>query len=227
MNRPEQETHDRQVRTDFFNAVPSMKQKKRVLLQHAYDEAFIRHAGQTRDDGSPYFEGHVLPVARTLLRFGYNKANILIVALLHDVPEDSWMQLSLIERLFGHKNARRVAALSKSYNLEDPISGCATRTSKKPLDVYHETIVAAGRTVGLVKIADRLHNLSDLINPPPGSRWTAEKRENYLRETETYILPLALKLDPRMAEEMKRLVAEIRANIHVRILQAQLAAPST
>jgi (p)ppGpp synthase/HD superfamily hydrolase len=225
MNKPEQETHDRRVRTEFFNAVPSMKQEKRVLLQHAYDEAFIRHAGQTRDDGSPYFEGHVLPVARTLLRFGYNKASALIIALLHDTPEDSWMQLSLIERLFGHKIARRVAALSKSYNLEDPISGCATRTSKKPLDEYHKTI-AAGRTVGLVKIADRLHNLSDLINPPPGSRWTNVKRENYLQETETYILPLALALDPRMAEEMKRLIAEIRANIQVRILQAQLAAPS-
>lgn len=222
-----QELHDRAVREKFFHKVPSMPQESRVLLQHAYDEGFMRHAGQKRDDGKPYFEGHVVQVAYIALRFGYCRPLILAVCLLHDILEDSWMPLSKLERLFDHEIARMVTALSKSYGLEDPITGCATRTEKKPLPIYFEILVNMGDEVCLVKICDRLHNLSDLVDPDVNGRWTNNKRRAYIEETETYILPLALKLDPRMAEELKRLIAEIRANIRIRELEAAQASSTT
>src|SRR5437899_1763564 len=69
------------------------------LLRRAYTRAEQAHAGQLRDSGAPYIE-HPLQVAHILADLG-SDAPTIAAGLLHDVVEDTSVDLETIHAQFG------------------------------------------------------------------------------------------------------------------------------
>src|SRR5690242_18742200 len=68
-------------------------------VRRAYEFAAAAHEGQTRDSGAPYIE-HPLQVALTLADLQMDSYTIC-AALLHDVVEDTTVELAEVENRFG------------------------------------------------------------------------------------------------------------------------------
>ena len=191
-------------RLQFFDSIPALSQTNRQRIQWAYAVAKRWHDGQTRDSGERYFE-HVRAVALVLVEYGYTDADYIIIAMLHDALEDTSISVSMIEQLFGPDIARDVLTLSKVYGIEDPLTGFVTPSAKREKPTYFEAIERRGKRVVIVKSADRCHNLTDLATGNASSRWTPEKQLAQAEETRTWILPLTVMHDPRLAEKLEDL----------------------
>jgi GTP diphosphokinase / guanosine-3',5'-bis(diphosphate) 3'-diphosphatase len=191
-------------RKRFFQNFPTLSPSERNRVFWAYDIAKCRHRGQIRDSGERYFE-HPRGVAKILFDHGYKSVSYLVLAIIHDCPEDTYVSISKIERLFGTMITREVLTLSKTYGIEDPVTGFVRRSRRRTSKTYYGDIGRSSKRAILVKIADRIYNSRDLINPPKGSRWTPKKRLAKVAETRKWILPLAEKYEPRFAKELRRL----------------------
>jgi len=88
-------------------------------------------------------------------------------AILHDTLEDTGIEYSKIEEIFGKKVADGVQALSKDKSLDrqERMADSLKRIKKQPREVW------------MVKMADRITNLQ-----PPPTHWTAEKIAEYKKE---------------------------------------------
>ncbi len=82
------------------------------LTQRALEFAALRHEGQRRDAGSAPFILHPLEVAQLLRGRAYRDA-VVAAAVLHDVVEDTGVEPSELERLFGAEVARLVDAVTE------------------------------------------------------------------------------------------------------------------
>lgn len=166
-------------RETFLKRFPGLSSKEQFMLEFAYDIAKEGHGylRQTRDGGERYFE-HVRQVALILHDiFGINDVNLIIVALLHDLPEDVhiWKVPGRITLVFGREIGGKIHTLTKPNK--------DTFESKDAhLTFYFQQIQKSGWDVCLVKIADRIHNLGSMES---GS-WTSERKSKYVKETETY-----------------------------------------
>ncbi len=200
-------------RFEFFDRIPAMTQRERQRIHWAYNLAKKWHDGQARDTGERYFD-HVRHVASILIDHGYVDSEHIILAILHDSLEDTYISLSMLEQLFGPELAREILTVSKIYGLEDPLTGFVTHSTARTKPEYFEAIKRCGRRAAVAKCADRIHNLSDLVEEPaPESRWTPEKRLEQVAETREWILPLAKMYEPRFAEELEHLcnMIEVKA----------------
>src|SRR3954462_1587896 len=74
------------------------------LIRRAYTRAEQAHAGQLRDSGAPYIE-HPLEVAHILANLNSDGPTIA-AGLLHDVVEDTSLDLETIRTEFGEEVAR-------------------------------------------------------------------------------------------------------------------------
>lgn len=203
-------------RYQFFDLIPAMPQAKRQKVQWAYWYAEVGHKDQVRDDGVPYLH-HVLRVTVILIRYGYTTVDYMVCAPLHDIPEDSNIPLTLLEQTFGPNIARDIFTLSKTYGLEDPLTGVIIKSQKRTLEEYFESIKRRGKRVIIIKSADRLDNLTDLIDPPEGSRWTPEKCIKQVAETRDWILPLTREHDTRLANDLEHLCERVEMKAQQRI----------
>ena len=153
------------------------------LVMMAYRFAKYGHRGQQRDGGGRYFD-HPREASLTLLRQGVLDHEIIISTLLHDVMEDTfiltWQDL---EYIFGKPVCATVKLVTKEPSLSK--------------DEYFSRLAAGTPEAWLVKLADRLHNLSTLDSCP------REKQIKKVRETRLKILPLTIKLalEPRYVEQ--------------------------
>ena len=148
------------------------------LINRAYRLAEYAHRGQNRKSGDPYLT-HPVAIMNYLRSMGVEE-EVLIIALLHDVVEDTPVLLKDIEDLFSPSVATAIYFLSKGTK-----SYFVNRESR---DISYLKKLEAGfcysYKVYLVKLVDRLHNLSTLHNISP------DKRHSKLRETVMVYLPL-------------------------------------
>jgi hypothetical protein len=124
-------------------------------MVHIYLEAYARaldlaleaHAEQTDKGGKPYI-GHPLRVAS---RF-FQHPHLAIIALLHDVVEDSDITLERIRKDFG-----------------GPIADAVDRLTRRAGESYEDYVLRAGSDPGTrwIKISDLLDNL-DVRRLTPG-----------------------------------------------------------
>jgi guanosine-3',5'-bis(diphosphate) 3'-pyrophosphohydrolase len=144
-------------------------------LQKAYDLAEKMHRGQTRAEGEPYFE-HLKAVTRILYEeWGIENVNILAAGLLHDSIEDTELSAEEIVFLFGD-SGEEIAFL---------VGGVTQFRSEKNLskaEADHETLrkvfsnTLIDPKVGVLKLADRLHNMRTL-DPMPEKKRVAKSLE--------------------------------------------------
>jgi (p)ppGpp synthase/HD superfamily hydrolase len=201
-------------RFEFFVELPPMSQEERKRVHWAYAISKKWHHGQSRDAGERY-SNHPRRVAALLVEHGYAQSDYLIIAFCHDLLEDTFFPLSLFEQIFGPEIARGVMSVSKTYGIEDPLDGTVHKIPKRPKDEYFEGVKKFGRRAAIVKCADRIDNLQDLMSndQPEGSRWTPEKRLQQVEETREWILPLADMYEPRFAEKLRHMCDLTEANV--------------
>ena len=174
---------------------PRISAEELALVRRAYEVAESAHAGQMRDEGTPYII-HPLRVAVSLAdELEIYSPKLICGALLHDVIEDSPTTREEIAEMFGEEIAEIVWLLTKV----DDVS----------LPAYLAAIEAAAETgAPMVKLCDRLDNLRFLAHSPK-----AEKKRRYIRTTEQHYLPMAARTNKYIYHEMLRLLEEARNHV--------------
>jgi len=203
------------------------------LLARAFTYAAAAHEGQKRRSGEDFIH-HPWATAKICAELRLDEQSIA-AALLHDVVEDSELELDDLRAEFGDEIAQLVEGVTK-----------LTRTTfqsreQAEAENYRKMIVAMAQDVRviLIKLADRLHNMRTIEYQ--GKQTQVRKA----KETLEVYAPLAHRLGihalkweledlsfailhPRKYAEIKAMVADRRADREsqvekaARVLQAEL-----
>ena len=120
-----------------------------------------------KSDGSPYIN-HPIGVANLLAQAGETDTDLLAAAVLHDVVEDTPKTAEDILREFGPRIAGFVAEVTDDKSLD--------KDERKRLQIEHAA--HASREAQALKMADTLHNLTDLLRQPPAG-WGEDRVIGY------------------------------------------------
>lgn len=180
-----------------------------AVLMEAMCFSSEKHKEQRRKNPKqhPYIN-HPIRVARLLaVDAGIKDISVIIGALLHDTVEDTETTLEEIEALFGPDVAKIVKEVSDDKTLP--------KETRKQLQIEHAPFVSSHAK--LVKLADKLDNLTDLLAITP-TGWQPERVLQYFSWSEKVIAglrgtnaPLEDKLDDvlaRRAEAAERAKSE-------------------
>ena len=129
-----------------------------------------KHKNQRRKDAqaSPYIN-HPIALANVLANEGdIASQNVLISALLHDTIEDTETTPEELKAIFGEKIASIVMELTDDKNLP--------KAQRKALQIEHAA--HASTEAKLVKLADKICNLRDMLSSPPQD-WTLQRKRDY------------------------------------------------
>jgi GTP diphosphokinase / guanosine-3',5'-bis(diphosphate) 3'-diphosphatase len=168
---------------ELFEALPAYLPAPRVEeIQRAYDFAFECHDGQMRQSGEPYITH---PVAVAALVAGLRMdAHTISAALLHDVVEDCGITVEQLRHRFDDDVARLVEGATKIEAIQvQDASHVDAETLRKMFVAMAEDV-----RVVILKLADRLHNMSTLEPLEP------ERQQRLARETMEIYAPLAARL---------------------------------
>lgn len=140
------------------------------LVLRAAAFAAHKHRRQYRKDPDETpFINHPLAVARVLSNDGgVRDPEILAAALLHDTIEDTPTVYDDLAERFGERVAGLVVELTDDKRLP--------KQARKLEQVRHAPGLSPGAK--LVKLADKLCNLREIIESPPAS-WSAARRADY------------------------------------------------
>lgn len=127
-----------------------------ALIQKAYVFSAAAHAGQVRLSGEPYLS-HPLEVSNILVGMRLD-APAIAAGLLHDTVEDTDASTAQISEQFGPSVAAIVEGVTKigKMNFESKEQAQAENIRKMILAMADDIRVI------LVKLADRMHNISTL-----------------------------------------------------------------
>ncbi len=138
---------------------------------HAAYFSAKKHTGQNRkgNDESPYIN-HPLEVVHLLTNVGkIDDYTVLIAALLHDTVEDTETTTAEIAELFGAEISSIVMELTDDKSLPE--------AERKRLQIEHAPHLSPQAKV--VKLADKISNIRDVIENPPED-WPLERRIEYV-----------------------------------------------
>ncbi len=150
----------------------------RARLLAAYEFAASAHGSQLRLTGEPYVT-HCVAVAVILADLLGPRADetILVSALLHDVVEDTKVNLAMVQSRFGPEVALLVDGVTKIGGLH------FDRPEWEQAENFRKMLLSMAKDlrVILIKLADRLHNMRTLhsLDPPRVARIARETREIY------------------------------------------------
>jgi guanosine-3',5'-bis(diphosphate) 3'-pyrophosphohydrolase len=141
-----------------------------ALILKAAAFAARKHRDQRRKDkaASPYIN-HPIALAEILSRVGeIRSADVLAAALLHDTLEDTETTRAELRAAFGPKIAKIVEEVTDDKRLP--------KQQRKELQVEHAAHIS--KSAKLVKLADKISNLSDIITSPPAG-WSLQRKREY------------------------------------------------
>lgn len=157
-------------------------------LMQAFQFAAAAHAGQVRDEGSPYIEHPVRVAAILWDELGHrDDLDLLVAALTHDVLEDcEWLERQVLASAFGERVARLVDDVTKEAV---PVERKQERDR-----AYLDRLPGLSLDSRLLKLADRIDNLRSVLlaNDPA-------KAQRYLEVSRAEFIPLALATDQSAA----------------------------
>jgi len=140
-------------------------------LVEAASFAAQRHTGHQRkgNDKQPYIN-HPLEVANLIANVGQvDDVDVLIAAILHDTVEDVGVTKDDIVKQFGERVAGIVMEVTDDKALP--------KEERKRLQVEHAPHLSA--EAKLVKLGDKISNISDVTNNPPDG-WDVQRRKQYI-----------------------------------------------
>ena len=163
-------------------AKPFLKDNDAKIIKKAFNTSLEAHSGMRRKSGEPYIL-HPLAVAQIAVEeIGLGTTSI-VAALLHDVVEDTEMEISDVEREFGPSVAKIIEGLTKISGVFDYGTSQQAENFRKMLLTLSDDV-----RVILIKLADRLHNMRTLDSMP------RHKQLKIASETMYLYAPLAHRL---------------------------------
>ncbi len=127
-----------------------------------------KHRTQRRKDIDTPFINHPLQLAYILVQADIEDPVVLASALLHDTIEDTNTTHDEIEIVFGHEVANIVAECSDDKSLN--------KLERKQAQIDHAARIS--HKAKLVKLADKIANVSDIDGAPPAG-WSLERKREY------------------------------------------------
>ena len=123
------------------------------LLQTAYNVAFEAHKDQFRKEGSAYIT-HPVAVASILIELNLDIETVC-AGLMHDVLEDSFINKSYLEKLFGKDIVAIVDGVSNLNKLD------FNSMEERNANNLQKMALAMSKDIRviIVKLCDRLHNM--------------------------------------------------------------------
>jgi GTP pyrophosphokinase len=168
---------------DVIEKVESNRPDSNIeLIRRAYLFSALHHRGQKRASGEPYLV-HPLEVADILAEMRLDETSVS-TGLLHDVVEDTLVDLETIREYFGDEITRLVDGLTKIAHISD------LSKEKQQAENVRKMVLAmiTDVRVVLIKLADRLHNMRTMQFLKP------EKRARISQETLDIYAPIAHRL---------------------------------
>lgn len=151
------------------------------LIERADAFAERAHAGQLRGDGKTPYIAHPRAVARILRdEAGITNEATLAAALLHDTIEDCDVTWADLASEFGQSVANAVSELTN-----DPIPFGHSKAQMQAAKARRMSPRAA-----MIKTADKIANLRDLIAAPPVG-WSDAKRRRTLEDARQVVAAMA------------------------------------
>lgn len=152
------------------------------LIRRAYLFSAMHHRGQKRASGEPYLV-HPLEVADILAEMRLDETSVS-TGLLHDVVEDTLVDLDTIREYFGDEITTLVDGLTKIAHISN------LSKEKQQAENVRKMVLAmiTDVRVVLIKLADRLHNMRTMNFLKP------EKRARISQETLDIYAPIAHRL---------------------------------
>ena len=129
-----------------------------------------KHKNQRRKDAdaSPYIN-HPLALASVLaVEGGIENPDVICAALLHDTIEDTKTTTEELTAIFGDKVTGIVLEVTDDKNLDKHV--------RKEEQVRHAPHISP--EAKLVKLADKICNLRDILASPPAD-WSADRKREY------------------------------------------------
>ncbi len=155
-------------------AKPVLKEGDARRIKRAFQLALDAHKDMRRKSGEPFIF-HPLAVAEICVEeIGLGTTSI-IAALIHDVVEDTDIELGDIERMFGKKITRIVDGLTKIRGAFEYGTSAQAENFRKMLFTLSEDV-----RVILIKLADRLHNMRTLDSMPRNKQLKIANETIYL-----------------------------------------------
>lgn len=152
------------------------------LIRRAYLFSALHHRGQKRASGEPYLV-HPLEVANILAKMRLDEVSVS-TGLLHDVVEDTLVDLDTIRSYFGDEITGLVDGLTKIAQISNLSKERQQAENVRKMVLAMITDVR----VVLIKLADRLHNMRTMQFLKP------EKRARISQETLDIYAPIAHRL---------------------------------
>lgn len=155
-------------------AKPILKDGDAKLIKRAFTISMEAHKNMRRKSGEPYIF-HPLSVAEICVEeIGLGTTSI-ISALLHDVVEDTDIQLADLQGIFGVKIAKIIDGLTKIRGVFEYGTSAQAENFRKMLFTLSEDV-----RVILIKLADRLHNMRTLDSMPRNKQLRVSSETIYL-----------------------------------------------
>lgn len=170
------------------------------IIQRATSFATAKHKGQKRKDGSPYIN-HPLRVAKIVEKFkkSHEIDQLIAAAILHDTLEDTDTSISELRENFGELITLLVVDLTSDKSRLN-VLGKANYLSQKMASSKKFSSWAL-----VIKLADRLDNVSDLKN---ASEEFAKRYKIQTREILQHI-----EKNRELSETHKAIIREIRKKL--------------
>lgn len=183
---------------------------------HAYETAQRYHGDQYRKSGEDYIR-HPLEVASILADLRIDSTTI-VAALLHDIVEDTDLELKEVEDQFGKEVAGLIDGVTKLSHIK------YKSREEQQAETLRKMLIAMAKDIRviLIKLADRLHNMKTISHLP------ADKQKRIAAETLEIYAPLAhrlgisqlkwqledlsfMTLEPKRYEQIARMISEQRS----------------
>jgi guanosine-3',5'-bis(diphosphate) 3'-pyrophosphohydrolase len=180
------------------------------LIMRAYMYAAKMHAGQERKSGEPYLI-HPIAVAGILADVKMD-VDTIATALLHDTIEDCLTTREEIEAMFGPTVAELVSGVTKIGKLQ------FRSKAEAQAENFRKMVLAMAKDVRvvIVKLADRLHNMSTL------EHMKAASQRRIALETEEIYAPIANRLGlHRIKEQLQEYCLRyLHPEIHAELVRS-------
>lgn len=155
-------------------AKPILNDGDAKLIKKAFTISLEAHKDMRRKSGEPFIF-HPLAVAEICVEeIGLGTTSI-VAALMHDVVEDTDIELADIERMFGKKITRIIDGLTKIRGVFEYGTSQQAENFRKMLFTLSEDV-----RVILIKLADRLHNMRTLDSMPRNKQLKVANETIYL-----------------------------------------------
>lgn len=145
-------------------------QSESGMIIKALAFAARKHRDQRRKDAeaSPYIN-HPIALADVLANEGgITDVTVLCAAILHDTVEDTQTTAEELKAVFGQRIAATVLDVTDDKSLD--------KETRKQRQVDHAPHIS--REAQLVKLADKICNLRDILAAPPAG-WSDERKLEY------------------------------------------------